>query len=173
MGIFDKILGIASGIFPPAKIAKDIISFIKSKSGNTGSVTDSQLSDLEPAIQNLIINRDADRDKYAAETMQVELESRATMIEAEMAQGDKFTKRARPTLVYAGLVMFFLEFIVRAGLVIRGLDMPEGTIVPGPFIIGWSGAVSVWMVGRSAEKISQIKNGNSGGGSKILKAIMG
>ena len=167
MSIFDKILNVASSVFPPAKIAKDIIGAIK------GNKDRDPLEALEPAIQQLIINRDADRDKYAAETMQVELESRAKIIEAEMAQGDKFTKRARPGLVYAGLLMFFLEFIVRAVLIIRGLDMPEGTIVPGPFIVGWSGAVSVWMVGRSAEKITKIKNGNSDGGSKILKAIMG
>ncbi len=167
MGIFDKILGIASSVFPPAKLAKGILGLLKgSKDGDT-------LESLEPAIQQLIISRDADRDKYAAETMQVELETRTRTIEAEMAQGDKFTKRARPSLVYSGLIMFFLEFFIRAILIMRGMDMPEGTITPEPFIYGWSGAVSVWMVGRSAEKITKIKNGNSGGGSKILRAIMG
>jgi hypothetical protein len=168
MSIFDKILDAAASVFPPANLAKNILGIFKNKKDGDA------LENLEPAIQQLIISRDADRDKYASETMQVELETRTRTIEAEMAQGDNYTKRARPTLVYSGLVMFFLEFIIRAVLTLRGLSMPEGTIVPGPFIIGWSGAVSVWMVGRSAEKISKIKNGNTvAGGSKILKAIMG
>ena len=169
MSIFNKILGLAGSVFPPTKLAKGIIDVFKGK-----GVSDTNLLQMEPVIQQLIISRDADRDKYAAETMQVELETRTRTIEAEMAQGDNFTKRARPSLVYSGLVMFFLEFGIRAVLVIKGLEMPTETIVPGPFIIGWSGAVSVWMVGRSAEKISKIKNGNAAlGGSKILKAIMG
>ena len=167
MSIFKKILGAAASVFPPVNLAKSIIDTFKGK-----GVSDTDLSQLEPSIQQLIISRDADRDKYAAETMQVELESRATIIQAEMSQGDTFTKRARPGLVYVGLLMFFLEFIVRVYLVLRGLEMPTDTIVPGPFIIGWSGAVSVWMVGRSAEKISKNKNGGSPK-SNILKAIIG
>ena len=69
MSIFDKILGIASSVFPPAKLAKSILSVFK------GSKDGDSLEALEPAIQQLIISRDADRDKYAAETMQVELEA--------------------------------------------------------------------------------------------------
>jgi len=167
MGIFDKILGIAGSVFPPANLAKSVLSLLK------GKKPEDSLESLEPAIQQMIISRDADRDKYAAETMQVELETRTRTIEAEMSQGDNYTKRARPTLVYSGLAMFFLEFIVRAVLVIRGLEMPEGTIVPAPFINGWTIAVSVWMVGRSFEKVAKTKNGGTPPSSKILKAIMG
>ncbi|KKL66191.1 hypothetical protein LCGC14_2147450 [marine sediment metagenome] len=168
MSIFDKILGAAASVFPPANLARNILGIFKGKKDGDA------LESLEPAIQQLIISRDADRDKYAAETMQVELETRTRTIEAEMGQSDNYTKRARPTLVYVGLVMFFLEFIIRSILVLRSLPMPEGTIVPEPFIYGWTGAVSVWMVGRSIEKVAKMKNSNAvTSGSKILKAIMG
>ena len=39
-------------------------------------------------------------EKELEETYRTELESRADIIKAEMTQGDKFTKRARPTIIY-------------------------------------------------------------------------
>ena len=168
MSIFDKILGVVGNVFPPANLAKNILGIFKGK-----GIDSRDIADLEPAIAAAIVARDADRDKYAAETMQVEFETRTRIIEAEMSQGDNYTKRARPSLVYSGLVMFFLEFGIRSYLVLRGLEVPTDTIVPGPFIAGWTTAVSVWMVGRSVEKVTKMKNNGESPKSKILKAIIG
>ncbi len=170
MGIFDKITDLVGTIFPPAKVAKDIIKLIAS--GNKAKEQD--LVGLEPAIQAAIMERDIARDKHAAEVMQTELETRATIIQAEMNQGDKFTKRARPTIVYTGLVMFFIELGVRVYLQLKVGTMPSETIVPGPMIAGWTVAVGVWSAGRSWEKVTARKNSN--GGTKpsgLLKAILG
>ena len=46
------------------------------------------------------------------ETIRLELDGRTDIIKAEMAQGDAFTKRARPSLVYWGMVLITLREIV-------------------------------------------------------------
>jgi hypothetical protein len=150
MSIFNKLAGLVSDAFPPARFVRGLLGLVKDKTGE-------DLSDMAPEIQQLLIERDTARDRYTEETMQVELETRARTIEAEMAQGDTYTKRARPTLVYSGLLLFFLEFGVRAFLLLRGLSMPEGTIVPVAFTAGWTTAVSVWFVGRSYERGARTK----------------
>ncbi len=168
MSIFKKLLGAVGNVFPPAALAKKVIDAIGG--GDSGQVS---VVDLEPAIAQAVLERDAARDNAMAETLQSELESRARIIEAEMQQGDTYTKRARPTVVYTGLAMFLLEFGIRAWLVLRGQPMPEGTIIPGALIAGWTTVTGVWAVGRSAEKIAKTRNGGNGSMSPLLKAIVG
>jgi hypothetical protein len=168
MSIFKKLLGAVGSVFPPAALAKKVIDAIGG--GDSGQVA---VADLEPAIALAVLERDAARDNAMAETLQSELESRARIIEAEMQQGDTYTKRARPTVVYTGLVMFLLEFGIRAWLVLRGQPMPEDTIIPGALIAGWTTVTGVWAVGRSAEKIAKTRNGGNGSMSPLLKAIVG
>jgi hypothetical protein len=168
MSIFKKLLGVVGNVFPPAALAKKVIDAIGG--GDSGQVS---VTDLEPAIAQAVLERDAARDNAMAETLQSELESRARIIEAEMSQGDTYTKRARPSVVYSGLLMFFLEFGIRAWLVLRGHPMPEGTIIPGALIAGWTTVTGVWAVGRSAEKIAKTRNGGNGSMSPLLKAIVG
>lgn len=69
----------------------------------------------------------------------------AKVIESEMAQGDNYTKRARPTVVYAGLFFFFLESI--------GPLLGAELKISPDFTYAWAGVVGVWMVGRSYEKV--------------------
>lgn len=168
MSIFKKLLGAVGNVFPPAALAKKVMDALGGGDGGKVSITD-----LEPAIALAVLERDTARDNAMAQTLQSELESRARIIEAEMAQGDTFTKRARPSVVYSGLLMFFLEFGIRAWLVIHGQPMPEGTIMPGALIAGWTTVTGVWAVGRSAEKIAKTRNGGNGSMSPLLKAIVG
>ncbi|KKL16102.1 hypothetical protein LCGC14_2498930 [marine sediment metagenome] len=170
MSIFKKLLGAVGSVFPPAALAKKVIDVIGG-GDDSGQVA---VMDLEPAIAQAVLERDAARDNAMAETLQSELESRARIIEAEMGQGDTYTKRARPSVVYSGLLMFFLEFGIRAWLVMSGQPMPEGTIMPGALIAGWTTVTGVWAVGRSAEKIAKTRNGGNGSSmSPLLKAIVG
>ena len=46
------------------------------------------------------------------ETYRKELDARQEIIKAEMAQGDLYTKRARPTIVYAGMLFIFLVYVL-------------------------------------------------------------
>src|SRR5210317_1823513 len=46
------------------------------------------------------------------ETYRTELQTRSDIIKSEMAQGDNYTKRARPTIVYAGLLFIFFVYVL-------------------------------------------------------------
>lgn len=87
------------------------------------------------------------------------------IIVAEMAQGDLYTKRARPTLVYAGLLFIFL---VHVGFPIAtfytGKPAPS-LMLPEEFWWAWGSVVGVWSLGRTFER--------KGVGGKVTDAITG
>jgi len=99
------------------------------------------------------------------EVMIVEMNAKKDVIVAEMQQGDLYTKRARPTLVYAGLGIVIINHMILpwiahfAGTVIPTIDMPV------EFWIAWGGVTGSWVIGRSAEK--------RGMQNKLISAITG
>lgn len=66
------------------------------------------------------------------------------IIQAEMASGDNYTKRARPTVVYFGLVLFAVQ--------VAGQFWGITITIPPDFTYAWAGIVGVWVLGRSYEK---------------------
>jgi holin (3TMs family) len=80
------------------------------------------------------------------------LDTQKSVMVAEMQQGDAFTKRARPTLVYAGLAFIFLVHVLLPILaLVMGKAMPSLSL-PDEFWMAWGGVCSIWVIGRSAEK---------------------
>ena len=87
------------------------------------------------------------------------IESQKSIIMSEMSQGDAFTKRARPCIVYFGLIAIGLAHIILPMiawliLITSGkplADMPS-IVLPGEFWATWGGVCSIWVIGRSAEK---------------------
>jgi hypothetical protein len=87
------------------------------------------------------------------------LETQKSVITSEMAQGDNFTKRARPSIVYFGLAAIGLVhvvlpivawiFLIKTGKPLT--DMPKIEL-PSDFWLTWGGVCSIWVIGRSAEK---------------------
>jgi hypothetical protein len=94
------------------------------------------------------------------------------IIVAEMQQGDPYTKRARPSVVYFGLVFIGLVhvlFPMAAKIFVivslwrdqgntllettatRVLDLTAITL-PSEFWWAWGSVVSIWSIGRSAER---------------------
>jgi hypothetical protein len=86
-------------------------------------------------------------------THQLELESRADIIKYEMSQGDKFTKRARPTIVYAGLLFIFMVYVIVPMIVFIAGKEPPQINLPDQFWWAWGTVVGVYGLGRSAEKM--------------------
>ena len=85
-------------------------------------------------------------------TISQQLKSREGIIKAEMAQGDKYTKWARPTIVYSGIVLVFLTAVFFPILgFYTGKPTPD-LVVPQVFWGGWTIVVSVWSGGRTSEK---------------------
>ena len=104
---------------------------------------------------------------------------------AELKQGDKFTKRARPSVVYGGLLFVLINYILfpliaRISLIICGwgaeseaavaqctayIDTSPLADLPAEFWYAWGGITGTWSVGRSAERI--------GINNKVTRAITG
>ena len=96
--------------------------------------------------------------------------AKASIMVAEMSQGDNYTKRARPTVVYGGLVMIFLNYVlfpaVGRGVVLwhtfadqfsveQLTAIADATValpLPSHFWLAWGGIVSTWVLGRTVEK---------------------
>ena len=100
------------------------------------------------------------------------------IIVAEMAQGDAYTKRTRPTVIYAGLAFIFLVhvfFPLARAFVVLFKDLPPETVgaivqasqisLPEQFWWAWTGLCGIWMVGRSYEK--------QGTTNKVISMITG
>lgn len=93
------------------------------------------------------------RDSEVEQTIRKELEAKERIMVAELQQGDTYTKRARPSVVYAGLAMIFINYcaipIVNQ---FAGMGHTEPMNLPTEFWASWGTVVSVWSLGRSAEK---------------------
>jgi len=80
------------------------------------------------------------------------IDAQKSIMVSEMRQGDSFTKRARPCMVYAGLGFIFLVHVAFPIIVFfTGKPMPDLSL-PGEFWWAWTGVCGVWVIGRSAEK---------------------
>ena len=87
------------------------------------------------------------------EAIQTEMESRERVITAELKQDDKYTKRARPTVVYVGLGFIFFNYcLVPLLRLIPGVEGVGAFDLPNGFWAGWSGIVGTWAIGRTVEK---------------------
>ena len=106
----------------------------------------------------------AAKEQVIAEMMAERDKAKASIIVAEMAQSDNYTKRARPTVVYAGLAMIAINHvifpIVGRGVALWGdvaqlaqiTPLIEPVVLPTAFWTAWGGIVSTWVLGRSIEK---------------------
>lgn len=106
------------------------------------------------------------------QTYRTEIESRSEIIKAEMAQGDKYTKRARPTIIYTGLGFIFIVHVLIPSIAyIVGADTMPDLKLPTEFWWAWGTVVSVYGAGRSAEKMGIINSvTNLATGSGLSKA---
>jgi len=93
------------------------------------------------------------------------IDAQKSIIVSEMQQGDAFTKRARPSLVYCGLAFIFLVHVaLPMAAFFCNRPMPELSL-PGEFWASWAAVVGIWSLGRSAEK--------RGAGGKLVGMITG
>lgn len=95
------------------------------------------------------------------------IDAQKEIITAELQQGDLFTKRARPMVVYVGLACILLIhvlFPMIASLVgifqigsltpaqVVSLNELKEVSLPSQFWACWGSVISIWSIGRSAEK---------------------
>jgi hypothetical protein len=105
------------------------------------------------------------RDSEVEQTLRSELQAKERILVAELQQGDAYTKRARPTVVYAGLAFTLFNYtIVPVISKMNGIDIAPLELPP-EFWYGWSGIVATWSVGRTMEK--------RGASNKFSRAVTG
>lgn len=119
-------------------------------------------------------NRLMKMENELEETYRTELQTRSDIIKAEMAQGDNYTKRARPSIVYSGLLfVFFVYVLIPVIAYISGTpaeNMPQIEL-PAEFWWAWGTVVGVYGIGRSAEKMgitNKVTNFITGAGANKL-----
>ena len=105
------------------------------------------------------------RDSEIEQTLRSELQAKERILVAELQQGDTYTKRARPTVVYAGLGFTLFNYtIVPVLSKLNGVDISPLELPP-EFWYGWSGIVATWSVGRTMEK--------KGASNSLSRAVTG
>lgn len=127
-------------------------------------MTEADRAAMQAKLSQAIDERDVQRDALKRD-----------IIVSEMNQADAYTKRARPSVVYMGLVFIGLVHVVFpmvfyfAGLFKTEMPTLPSLALPQEFWWAWGGVCSVWMVGRSAEKTAQAK----GAAAKVISMITG
>lgn len=134
---------------------------------------------LNIRLQELVLKR----EELLETSAQAEMSAKERVLVAELNQGDNYTKRARPTVVYAGLLLILLNYTVIPGIALlagkTGNDCqivtveskpvqncePKFLVLPEEFWWAWAGIVGTWSIGRTAEKM--------GRGNKLTSLITG
>lgn len=132
-------------------IAGNLISSI----GNTVAQfvdTPDKKNALTLALQQQI----TDRFSQIENSVNIQTQAQAGVTTAELTQGDNYTKRARPTLVYFGmLVIAFNYCVIPAIQTFRGVAVLAFAL-PTEFWVAWGGVVGTWAIGRSWEKVNGV-----------------
>ena len=93
------------------------------------------------------------------------IEAQRAIIVAEMQQQDKFTKRARPMLVYAGLFFIFLVNVAFPFVTYFTKETLPALQLPDDFWWAWGSVVGIWSIGRTLER--------KGAGGNLVGMITG
>ncbi len=86
-------------------------------------------------------------------SLRAEMNAKKDIIVAELQQGDKVTKWARPSIVYMGLLFIMLDHVIFPWMAVFS-QMPVPNIhLPTDFWVAWGGICATWSIGRSSERI--------------------
>lgn len=135
--------------------------------GEVGNIIDSMHTSTEEkqlaknAAEKLVYEHNAKLLDAASR----EVEAKERVLVAELGQADNFTKRARPSVVYFGMFVIFLNYCFVPAIKSLNGSEPSPIILPEEFWWAWSGVVGTWVLGRTFERI----NGNN----KATKIITG
>jgi hypothetical protein len=151
MSFWNKLFGTGA-----SKLVTGVMSSVeKLSAGHLGK------KELHLEIERMVASRDSDLES----TIRAELGAKERVLVAELTQGDNYTKRARPSVVYVGLAFIGFNYVVVPMIAGLGqLEMPAMDL-PQEFWMAWGGIVATWSIGRSAERV--------GASGKLTKAITG
>lgn len=145
MGLVSEL--VAGGAQGVGQGAAAIVHEIAAAAG-TFITTDKDRDDFRLKVAALIDARDARADAQAA----AQLEAQRAVIVAELQQGDAYTKRARPTVIYAGLAVIAWNYSLVPVLAwLAGAAAPVLSL-PDLFWQVWGGVAGLYTLARTSEK---------------------
>ena len=110
-----------------------------------------------------------ERFKELEATHRTELEAKERILVAELTQTDNFTKRARPSVVYTGLGVIVVNYVLIPFITQVFSVEYKPVDLPTDFWVAWLALVGTWSIGRSFEKVGmQSKTTSLVTGSKLL-----
>ena len=132
-----------------AKLFTGGVGELVEKIGGTFDLSGEKKQAFKIELERLLQERDSEIE----ETLRTELQAKERVLIAELQQGDNYTKRARPTVVYAGLVFVLVHAVLKLLGGYWGIPATDlNSLIPNEFWLGWSGIVATWSIGRSFEK---------------------
>jgi len=94
----------------------------------------------------------AESEKILEQSLQAEMNAKKEIMVAELNQGDKYTKRMRPSLGYFGMAVIFFNYCVVPMIkYLKGVG-PEPFALPDMFWVSWGGMMATYSIGRTMEK---------------------
>lgn len=103
------------------------------------------------AVETLLQKRESEIEQ----TIRAELQAKERILVAELTQGDGYTKRARPTIIYAGLAFIGVNYVIFPIIAAYSKQfLPELTL-PTEFWWAWGGVTGTYAIGRSMERRGQ------------------
>ncbi len=158
-------MGLIDGIFS-STIGKAVAQIAGVVERFTGSkAMDAESADKKRQMNREILEIVQARDSEVEQTLRTEMAAKERVLVAELQQGDSFTKRARPTVVYVGLGAFVFNYVIVPNVsAILGTPL-EPIAFPAEFWYGWSGIVGTWSIGRTFEK--------RGARNNVISAVTG
>ena len=82
----------------------------------------------------------------------IEADAKKAVIVAELQHGDAYTKRARPTVVFAGLLLALINHVVLPWTAHFTGSAPPTIEIPTMFWTAWGGICGTWVIGRTMER---------------------
>lgn len=129
--------GITGGVL--GELGKIIKTFV---------TTDKDRLELQSKMEEILQKRDSEIEQ----TIRAEMSAKEKILVAELSQGDNYTKRARPTILYSGVVFIAINNVIFPIVsFFSGMGVPHIEL-PAEFWWTWGGISSTYVIGRSAEK---------------------
>jgi hypothetical protein len=148
MSILTEIIGGGLG-----QLVKDIIGQFK--------LSPEKKAELEAAVEandQAIRMKEFELTVRAMDAEAAVVDAQKAIIVAEMNQSDPYTKRARPTIVYAGLLAIFLVNVILPYVSYFTKAVVPPISLPADFWYVWGGVCGIWIVGRSYERVKGSSN---------------
>jgi len=126
------------------------------------------LKDLVNPVTKLIGKAIPDKDKAMEITAELNklggqleeklVDAKTKVMVAELQQGSKYVKYARPTIIYVGLIAMVINSLILPWITFAfGTELPK-IDMPSEFYYAWAGVAGVYSYGRSQEKIKGLKS---------------